>query len=230
MVWGIIAALEAELAHILAVMDLDQTETAYGVDFHVGTVEGVPVVAVCSSIGTINAAVCTSTLIREFGAEAVVNIGVAGSTCGELSIFDVVLGGELVFHDSQTDFLTNYYPFRNSFPADPGLLRLAEHSISLMWERQFRHRVGRIATGDVFVSDPQMKEDIVRRCAPLCVEMEGAAVAQVAYMCAVPCLVIRCLSDDAAEGAKVSFQNFVDQASRNSADIVLGMLREHQKS
>jgi len=226
MTWGIIAAMDEELNHILAEMKVERTLPAYGTTYHIGTIDGVPVVAVRCSVGTINAAVCTSTLIRELGVTRVVNIGAAGSTCDELSILDVVLGSELVFHDAQGDFLAQFYPFRDRFLADQKLLELAERAISRMEPKNFRYRVGRIATGDVFVQDPAVKEDIVRRCHPLCVEMEGAAVAQAAFLCGTPFLVIRSLSDDAGHGAQLSFEQFVEQAARNSADIVLGMIRQ----
>ncbi len=226
MMWGIIAALDAELSRILGAMEVERTITAYGMKFYIGTIDAVPVAAVCCSVGTINAAVCTSTLIRELGAKAVVNIGVAGSACEELTLLDVVLGQELLFHDVQGDFLANFHPFCHRFAADPKLLELAEQVISQMEHRSFRHKAGRIATGDLFVQDPAVKEDIIRRCNPLCVEMEGAAVAQVAYMSDTPFLVIRSLSDDAAQGAQLSFESFVEQAARNSAEIVLGMIRQ----
>ncbi|MGI6403293.1 MAG: 5'-methylthioadenosine/adenosylhomocysteine nucleosidase [Oscillospiraceae bacterium] len=226
MTWGIIAAMDEELNHILSEMQVEQTLSAYGTTYHIGTIDTVPVVAVRCSVGTINAAVCTSTLIRELGATRVVNIGVAGSTCEELSILDVVLGNELLFHDVQGDFLANFHPFCDRFTADPKLLELAEWVISRMEPKDFRYRVGRIATGDLFVQDPAVKEDIVRRCQPLCVEMEGAAVAQVAYLCDTPFLVIRSLSDDAGQEAQLSFEHFVEQAARNSAEIVLGMIRQ----
>lgn len=51
-------------------------------------------------------------------------------------------------------------------------------------------------------------------------------MAQVAYMSDTPFVVIRSLSDDAAQGAQLSFESFVEQAARNSAEIVLGMIRQ----
>lgn len=224
MVWGIIAALNEELALILDAMETQRTQSVYGVEFHVGSIGKSEVVAVCCSIGTINAAACASVLIREFGAEAVVNVGVAGSACPELKILDVVLSGDVAFHDAQLEILEKYYPFRRSFPADEKLIALAEESIAAMVP-DFRYKVGRVASGDVFVSDSAVKADIARRLSPLCVEMEGAAIGQIAYMNEVPFLVIRTLSDNAGEDAEEHYDNFLERAAHNSANIILGMLK-----
>ena len=223
--WGIIAALEAELELILAAMETESRLEAYGVCFHIGKIAGREVVAVCSSVGTINAAACASVLVRELGAQALVNIGVAGSTCDELDILDVVLSSEVVFHDADTAVLKKYYPYRESFPADARLIELAERSIAAIEGHEFGYKVGRVATGDLFVDSQQAKNDIVARVGPLCVEMEGAAIGQIAHMSGVPFLVIRSISDKSDGGAELSFESFLGKAAANSAAIVLGMLR-----
>ena len=222
--WGIIAALDAELELILAAMETESRLEAYGVRFHIGKIAGQEVAAVCSSVGTINAAACASVLIRELSADLIVNIGVAGSTCDELDILDVVVSSEVVFHDTDTAILKKYYPHRESFPADAGLIALAERSIAAIKGRNFSYRVGRIATGDLFVDSLEAKNDIVARVRPLCVEMEGAAIGQIAHMSGVPFLVIRSLSDKSDGSAAVSFESFLGKAAANSAAIVLGML------
>ncbi|MDR2908879.1 MAG: 5'-methylthioadenosine/adenosylhomocysteine nucleosidase [Oscillospiraceae bacterium] len=224
MVWGIIAALDAELALITRAMKTERVERICGADFHLGKIGENAVIAVCSSIGTINAAVCTTVLIRELGAQCVVNIGVAGSLSPSLRILDVVLGSELIFHDADLDIIEKYYPFRRSFTADPSLLGLAQKSIEAL-PHDYRCVVGPIASGDRFVADTAAKEDIASRCSCLCVEMEGAAVGQVAHMNGVPFLIIRSLSDDASEQADASYDNFLDLAALNSAGIVLEMIR-----
>jgi len=224
MTWGIIAALDAELELIVKSMEVERKQTIYGVQLYSGKIGESRVAAVCCSIGTINAAACASVLAREFGADALINIGVAGSTCDEMNILDVVLSSEVLFHDAEAEILRRYYPFRESFEADPKLIALAEKSIAQMQGRTFGYRVGRIATGDVFVNDLALKNDIVARLSPLCVEMEGAAIGQIAYMSGLPFLVIRSLSDDSGAGAHISFESFLQEAAENSAGIVLKMI------
>ena len=229
MTWGIIAALDTELELIVKSMEIERRQTIYGVQFCIGKIGRSDVVAVCCSIGTINAAACASVLAREFGAGALINIGVAGSACDEMDILDVILSSEVVFHDADTEILGRYYPFRASFEADQKLIALAEKSIAQMQNRTFNYRVGRVATGDVFVSDPALKNDIVARLNPLCVEMEGAAIGQIAYMSGLPFFVIRSLSDDSGSGARISFESFLEKAAKNSAGIVLKMIELSEK-
>jgi len=222
--WGIIGALDAEVALIRGEMTGVEEQTIYGCTFYAGCVGGCRVVVVCASIGTINAAVCTSTLIREFGCGAVVNCGIAGNVSKDLGIMDVVLSSDVVFHDADLPMLAKYYPFRTSYTADEKLLELARRVIDALPGRSFTYRVGRVATGDLFVQSPVDKRRIVETIQPLCVEMEGAAVGQVAYMNNIPFLVIRTMSDNADENANDSYDEFLEKAAVNSSRIVLGMI------
>ena len=56
---------------------------------------------------------------------------------------------------------------------------------------------GKIATGDTFVGDAETKKAIEEKCHPDCVEMEGAAVSQIAGRNGVPCVILRAMSDNA---------------------------------
>jgi adenosylhomocysteine nucleosidase len=57
------------------------------------------------------------------------------------------------------------------------------------------------------------------------VEMEGAAIAQTSYMMGIPFLVIRSLSDIAGKTSTVSFQTYLEKAAKNSAQLVMGMVK-----
>ena len=56
-------------------------------------------------------------------------------------------------------------------------------------------RCGTIATGDSFITDANVREVRAAFPAALAAEMESAAAAQVAYLCGVPFLAVRCVSD-----------------------------------
>jgi adenosylhomocysteine nucleosidase len=59
----------------------------------------------------------------------------------------------------------------------------------------------------------------------IAVEMEGAAIAQTAYLMGIPFLVIRSLSDIAGKTSTVSFQAYLEKAAKNSAQLVMGMVK-----
>lgn len=225
MTWGIIGALDAEVALIRQEMDVEKTLGIYGADFSIGTIGKQRVAVVCSSIGTINAAVCTSVLIREFGARAVINAGIGGSISNDLGILDVAVSDDVLFHDADHSILEKYYPFKRSYQADRNLIERSICAVERLSGKPVRYKVGRIVSGDVFVNDRARKQKILSDYAPLCVDMEGAAVGQVATMCNVPFVVLRTMSDNADEDASQSYDNFLELAAYQSASVVLGIIR-----
>ena len=86
------------------------------------------------------------------------------------------------------------------------------------------HITGIIASGNYFVDTPQKVEEVIRLTGADAVEMEGAAVAQVAARNNVPALVIRALSDNADTDYEVfkefDISEYADTAARLAVDIV----------
>ena len=87
--------------------------------------------------------------------------------------------------------------------------------------------MGKIATGDLFVGDSATKAAIEAKCAPDCVEMEGAAVSQIAAKNGVPCVILRAMSDNADEDGhevlvvkKFSIGEYVATATKIVAAMV----------
>ena len=185
MTWGIIGALDTEVALIKKKMQVRETKTIMGCEY---------------------------------------NIGVAGALHPSLKILDVVISENVILHDADLHILKNYYPFREDYKADPKLIELCRNACERIENRSFQVHTGRIASGDRFIEDKAVKADIIERFSPWCVEMEGASVGQVAYMNDTPFLIIRSISDNADDGAYEVYDNFVDLAAHNSAQIVLNMM------
>ena len=85
---------------------------------------------------------------------------------------------------------------------------------------------GRIVSGDQFISDKQVKEDIIRNFQGYCVEMEGASIAHTAYLNRVPFVIIRAISDKADDSAQMDYPSFEKAAAAHSARLVEHMLPE----
>ena len=222
MIWGIIGALPEEVALLCDAMDIESQEQHYGSTFYRGTLEGQQVAVVCCSIGKVNAALCASLMVREMKADAVINVGIAGAVDKRLKVLDVVLSTNAAFHDAEP-LMKNYYPFRLDFAADEKLLALAQRACDALGE--FTYYSGCIATGDVFVQGGPVKDKIVERLSPLCVEMEGAAIAHAAFVNDKPFLIIRTMSDSADDEAAMTYDTFKDRAAEQSAHIVRQMLK-----
>ena len=217
---GIIGAMDEEVEQIVAVMDIEREETKAQMTFKAGKLAGKDVVIVRSGIGKVNAAVCTQILIDVFDVKAVINTGIAGSLKAEINIGDLVISSDLVHHDM--DAVSFGYPKGQipqmdvfSFEADRALADLAEKVCEeVNPEIQVFH--GRVVSGDQFISDKAVKERISANFDGYCTEMEGAAIAQAAYLNGVPFVILRAISDKADDSATMDYPTFEKQAIHNS--------------
>ena len=224
MTWGILGALDEEVALIKENMDVENVCEKYGTTFYQGKIGDKLVVLACCGIGKVNAAICATAILQEFQADCLINVGIAGAMHPSLHVMDVVISKEVGFHD-QDPIMLNYYPKKEFFQASEELIHLCQQACNEMQD-DLKGKVytGRIMSGDVFVNDSAVKKQINDRYAPYCVEMEGASMGHAAYMHGKPFLVIRSMSDSADDNADESYDNLIDVAAHQSASIILHML------
>ncbi len=199
MVIGIMGAMPDEIDQLCAGLSDVTKETYGGVAYHIGTLAGKTVVACCAGMGKANAAATTQVLVTKYGAEKIIFSGIAGNMTSKVTIGDVVIGKTVVYHDAELSMICQNPPYLKEYAGDPALLAAAEAACA---EAGVRCLAGKIATGDRFVGDSATKNAIAAQCAPDCVEMEGAAVSQIAAKNGVPCIVLRAMSDDADEAGR----------------------------
>jgi len=235
---GIIGAVRQEVELLFAALavsgDPVRATRVGALEFHEGTLDGCRVAIVCCGVGKVNAAICAQTLIAQFGAEAVINTGSAGGLDPRLAVLDMVVSTDAVQHDVDATYFgyaPGQVPGTESpfFAADPILRKIALSAFARVAVAGGDHPSmieGRIASGDVFVSSDGARSRIVSAFAPACVEMEGAAIAQVCAAHAVPFVVLRSVSDLAGNDAGVSYDDFSEKASHLSARVVREMLAE----
>ena len=104
-------------------------------------------------------------LIDRFGVSAVTNTGIAGGA-GNAHVRDVVISTDITYHDMELRILALGYPNLEFFQADKALQQAAAAAC----EGHLRYHLGRIVTGDQFISSKEVKEEIVSRLHPLAVE------------------------------------------------------------
>jgi len=230
---GIIGAMEVEVEQLKADMETGRTLGKAGMLFVEGRLEGMDVVVVRSGVGKVNAAVCTQILVDEFGVDAVINTGIAGSLDAAIDIGDIVLSTDLVHHDMDAvgfGYQPGQIPQMDifSFPADPGLLEKAA-DVCRKVNPGIGVHTGRIVSGDQFISDKAVKKRIVETFRALCTEMEGAAIAQAAYLNGIPFLIIRAISDKADDSAHMDYPAFERQAVQHSLRLTEGLLARLQQ-
>ncbi len=230
--FGIIGAMEAEVAGLKNKMEDVKITRRASMEFYEGLLEGKRVVVVRSGIGKVNAAVCTQILVDEFGVEVVINTGIAGSLNKDINIGDIVVSTDLVHHDMNAagfGYPKGQIPQMEefSFGGDEALRRLAVQ-VCREVNPEIEVYEGRIASGDQFVSDQGVKDFIVKEFGAYAVEMEGAAIAQAAYLNHVPFLVIRAISDKADGSAQMDYAAFEAAAIEHSVRLTHRMIQELQ--
>ena len=176
----------------------------------------------------VNAAICAQILCDLFAVTHIINTGVAGSLKNEINIGDIVVSTDALHHDMDARVVgvkLGEVPQAGclAFPADPHLQGLA---VTCCQEIDTAHAIyqGRIVSGDQFISDRQDKAKIIENFQGFCVEMEGASIAQAAYLNHVPFVIIRAISDKADDSAEMDFPLFEKEAAARSAALVEHML------
>lgn len=215
---GIIGAMESEIELLTKTVKCDIKEYAH-TKFYVGEYGANKVVIACSGIGKVNSALTAQNMITTFGAEKIINTGIAGGLSANLGVGDVVVSSKLTYHDFTLRFLTYQYPNTEYFKADAELVNIAK---AVCAEAGERVNVGEIVSGDTFVSDAETKNKIIAaNPEALCVEMEGASIAHVCARNDIPFVVIRTLSDNADDNADFNFDKFEKETAEISAKTTL---------
>lgn len=221
-----------EELHALSERLTDRTETVLGGKTYLtGTIENQAVVLVKSGIGKVEAGITAEHLITDFKVDVVINSGSAGGIGEGLHVGDVVIATETAYHD--VDVTAFGYEY-GQLPAQP-----ARFSADPTWveriseagkETGLNIKQGLIVTGDQFVSSKAMIQQIKARFNDaLSSEMEGAAVGQVATDHQVPYVVVRAMSDTGDENAGVSFDEFIVEAGKRSAAMLLQLFADLNK-
>ncbi len=251
MITGIMGAMPEEINVLLEQMQHQEATVVGQRSYHFGRLFGQDVVLVFSRWGKVAAATTATTLIERFGIDRLLFTGVAGSLRREVKIGDVVLGSRLCHHDMDArPFMPRHeVPLLDCswFSSDPAWLQEAgkillpffgaEGELNNIYHAQLKHHgiicpalhIAEIGSGDQVISNASQRDAILEHLPDLyCVEMEGAAVAQVCYERGVPFLVMRTISDDANEHTRFDFPRFIQEVAGNyTGSLVRRLLQPH---
>lgn len=225
---GIIGAMEEEVTQLKEAMVTEEVVEYASMIFCKGTLGDQKIVVVKSGIGKVNAAVCAQILVDRFGVDTLINTGIAGSLDAAINIGDMVISTDSVQHDMDASIFgdpVGQIPRMDtfSFPADETLVKLAVETNEEV-NPEIQTFTGRVVSGDQFVSSKEVKDRLVELFDGKCTEMEGAAIAHVAYLNKVSCVIIRAISDKADNSATMDYPTFERQAIAHSVKLVKGLL------
>ena len=244
---GILGAMPQEIDEVKALLTEKTVVTIANREFVVGKIGTARCVVAFSKWGKVAATITATLLIQEFGVTDLFFIGTAGALADGLKVGDIVISKRLVQHDLDARPMMSRFEIplvnRVYINSDPDLSALAGEAVSHLLEKGVGHIVGEeavkefnlapklyfgdVASGDQFINSDAKRQEILGLLPEvLCVEMEGAAVAQVCLEFGVPFTVIRTISDTADHNARVDFGKFIlEVANAYSCAIVKELVK-----
>ena len=223
---GIIFAMEEELKELLKFLKITKEYNIFDLKFYEGTIHNVKCILVKSGVGKVNAARTTQILIDNINVDYIFNIGVAGGVSELLNVGDIVIGESLVQHDfdiTAFDHEKGYIPEIGVYIKSDEYLYTIANNV-LRENNKINILSGVIASGDIFCTEISMGQKINQKFNALCVEMEGASIAQICHLCHIPFLVLRSISDTPNNNNVITYEEFLEKSSKN----IFEKINEHQ--
>ncbi len=210
---GIIFAMKEELDETKKIFKEIKEHSVYELKIYECKYKNVTCFLVESGMGKVNAARSTQILIDKMNVDVILNVGVAGSISRNINKCDIVIGEKLVQHDfdlTLLNFEKGLIPNVGKYiDCDQKLVNIAKNI-----KMETKVTSGIISSGDIFISEEKMGAKINKKFGALCVEMEGASIAQVCHLCNIPFLVIRAISDSPYEKDNhLTFEEFLKISS-----------------
>ena len=231
---GIIAAESKEMNEIKKLMKNIEEKDLFNLQFFTGKIEEEECVLVECGEGKVNAARPTQIMIDNFKIDKLVNVGSAGAINEYLNVKDVVIADKLVQYDFDISGLGyekgEICNIGKYIYCDKTLVEECKKAIENIENESYKVVIGTIATADSFCDKPEIAKMVRKEFNAECVEMEGAAVAQVCYLDKIPFLVIRGISDTPNGNNKIDFRKYLEIASKQSAKILQNLIKIDQKN
>ena len=224
---GIICALEEELKELLKFVTFKKEKDYYDIKVLECSLEKQELFLVQCGVGKVNAARTTQILIDHYNPDIIMNMGVAGSVSKEVGVCDVVIGDKLVQHDFD---VTPFGYEKGCVPHVGVYIESDKELVKIAQKVNQEAHTGVIASGDIFCTDKKLSENISKTFHALCVEMEGASIAQVCFLANIPFLVLRSISDspDGSDN-KLTYEEFLEISSKKVANMMKEIILKIEK-
>ena len=221
---GIIAAMQEEMEAIKLLMEDIEKIKIYELTFFTGRINQKECVLVECGVGKVNSSRTAQILIDKFEIEYIINVGSAGAARDELEIGDIVIGKTLVQHDfditafgHKKGYISNV---GENVESDKALVERFEEVVNKMENKDYKIKIGTIASGDIFCTQEDMKKKINSKFNADAIEMEGAAIAQVCYLDKIPFVIVRSISDKPNGKNEITFEEYLKLASKRCSEIL----------
>ncbi|WP_415398135.1 5'-methylthioadenosine/adenosylhomocysteine nucleosidase [Sulfurimonas sp. CS5] len=222
---AIMGAMPEEVAPILKKLGTYKTTKYADNEYYEASYNGVDIVVAYSKIGKVFSTLTSATMIEHFNCDILLFSGVAGAINPTLKIGDLIVATSLSQHDLDITAFGHpmgFVPGGSVFvDADKGLIELSKEVAKELGKTL---QEGIIATGDQFVHDENIKDNIVKNFNADALEMEGGSVAVVCKSLNIPFFILRAISDTADTDASFSFDEFMESSAIISAEFIMKMV------
>ncbi|WP_026658119.1 5'-methylthioadenosine/adenosylhomocysteine nucleosidase [Butyrivibrio sp. AC2005] len=226
---GIIGAMEIEVESLKEEMTITKTLKKANMEFNEGKIGNTDVVVVKSGICKVNAALCVQILVDDFKVTHVINTGAAGSLDARIDIGDFVVSTDAVYHDVNATifgYKKGEVPQTGcrEFNANEWMIENIKKAAATagitgkLWD-------GRVCSGDQFISEQSVKDEIKKEFDGLCCEMEGCGIAQACYLNNIPFVILRAISDKADGSDIMDYPEFEKKAARDCAALTEAFIK-----
>ena len=136
----------------------------------------------------------TQYIIDNYKVDLIINSGCAGSLLEKVKIMDVIISSYVTYHDFNPTRIMEFSTPDNGKPeADKNLIEKAESALKNLNVENYY--IAPIASGDCFVTDSTMRDDIYERTKAYAVDMESTSIGHISKLNNVPFLSLRTISD-----------------------------------
>lgn len=214
---GIIGAMEVEIKKLIDKYNLIKDKVK---DIYITEFDDKRIVVAMSGVGKVNSAAMTQYIIDKYEVDAIINSGVAGGISNKLNVMDIVISEYVTYHDFEpVRIMESYVPDKGKIKANTMLVSLANKVIKDMGITNSHYAP--ICSGDAFVQDEKLKNNIHLRTGAVAVDMESASIAHTCRMNNIPFISIRTISDMADGGEYLE-----DIAAYKSSEFVSNLVTE----
>ncbi|WP_346936172.1 5'-methylthioadenosine/adenosylhomocysteine nucleosidase [Clostridium sp.] len=223
---GIIGVKEIEIRYIKESMKIVEEVAYSGFLFYIGNYNTLNIVLCCTDMGKVNSAECTQILITKFNVKRIISTGIVGSLNPEVKICDIVISNKVTYYDISKSQMKTLFPNEDEFVSNEYLKRLAIKAYNRIELKECGYHIGRIITGETFVSDDKTRADLRTQYHVECIEMEGGAIAHICHINKIPFILIRGICDNADQYATILYRQLDMIAACGSAKFVIKLLEE----
>lgn len=220
---GIILAMNEELVELLKYATIEKEYNIFDLKFYEGKINNKSCVLVECGVGKVNAARCTQILIDNMKVDYIFNVGVAGGIDDTLNVADIVIGNKLVQHDFD---ITAFNHEKGYIPNVGVYIESDTYLVKIAQNVDDKAITGTIASGDIFCTETKMSEKINKKFDALCVDMEGASIAQVCYLSNIPFIIIRSISDVPNNNNVITYEEFLKESCRKVSSFVNKIIKK----